>query len=112
MGNWEEMDKYVMCLDGGSDTQVTITSLNTSGSGNGASDGAFFRAVLCVWRSAVLPPPDRYHIQTVVLLCITKFCEWSYISYLEIHFWCAIFLQTCLIFNFSILAVGCRGHQK
>lgn len=110
MGNWEEMDKYVMCLDGGSDTQVP--SLNTSGSGNGASDGAFFRAVLCVWRSAVLPPPDIYYIHTVVLLCITKFCEWSYISHLEVHFWCAIFLQTCLRFNFSILAVGCRGHQK
>lgn len=75
MGNWEEMDKYVMCLDGGSDTHVNMPSLNTSGSGNGASDGAFFRAVLCVWRSAVLPPPDRYYIYTIVILCITKYIE-------------------------------------
>lgn len=52
MGNWDEMEKYVQCLDGGIDTQVHIPTLNTSGSGNGASDGAFFRAVLCVRRSA------------------------------------------------------------
>lgn len=52
MGNWDEMEKYVQCLDGGIDTQVHLPTLNTSGSGNGASDGAFFRAVLCVRRSA------------------------------------------------------------
>lgn len=54
MGNWDEMEKYVECLDGGVDTQVHMPTLNTSGSGNGASDGAFFRAVLCVRRSADL----------------------------------------------------------
>lgn len=52
MGNWDEMEKYVQCLDGGVDTQVHMPTLNTSGSGNGASDGAFLRAVLCVRRSA------------------------------------------------------------
>lgn len=52
MGNWDEMEKYVQCLDGGVDPQVHMPTLNTSGSGNGASDGAFFRAVLCVRRSA------------------------------------------------------------
>ncbi|KAG0576661.1 hypothetical protein KC19_5G097200 [Ceratodon purpureus] len=65
MGNWDEMEKYVLCLDGGVDTQVHIPALNTSGSGNGASDGAFFRAVLCVRRSAdslsnaIQPEPSR-----------------------------------------------------
>jgi FKBP12-rapamycin complex-associated protein len=52
MGNWDEMEKYIQCLDEGVDTQVHMPTLNTSGSGNGASDGAFFRAVLCVRRSA------------------------------------------------------------
>jgi FKBP12-rapamycin complex-associated protein len=52
MGNWNEMDKYVQLLDGGNDAHVHLPTLNTSGSGNGASDGAFFRAVLCVRRSA------------------------------------------------------------
>ena len=65
MGNWSEMDKYVQLLDAGKDTHVHLPTLNTSGSGNGASDGAFFRAVLCVnrsaenWRKAVSTISDR-----------------------------------------------------
>lgn len=46
------MEEYVQCLDRGNDTHVHLPTLNTSGSGSGASDGAFFRAVLCVRRSA------------------------------------------------------------
>jgi FKBP12-rapamycin complex-associated protein len=50
MGNWEEMTMYVECLDTHEDALVQMPVLDTSGSGNGASDGAFFRAVLCVWK--------------------------------------------------------------
>lgn len=45
------MEKYVTLLEDGTNTQVHLPTLNTSGSGNGASDGAFFKAVLCVRRS-------------------------------------------------------------
>jgi FKBP12-rapamycin complex-associated protein len=41
---------YVECLDTHEDALVQMPVLDTSGSGNGASDGAFFRAVLCVWK--------------------------------------------------------------
>ncbi|XP_024379368.1 serine/threonine-protein kinase TOR [Physcomitrium patens] len=68
MGNWKEMEKYVTLLEDGTNTQVHLPTLNTSGSGNGASDGAFFKAVLCVRRSvdakrqsdAVDPNSPRY----------------------------------------------------
>jgi hypothetical protein len=53
MGNWEEMTMYVECLDTHEDALVQMPVLDTSGSGNGASDGAFFRAVLCVWKGKV-----------------------------------------------------------
>lgn len=72
LGNWEEMAKYVQCLDGGEDTHVHMPILNTSGSGNGASDGAFFRAVLCVWRGKV---PSLSFSK----FCMLELCEanWS-----------------------------------
>ncbi|KAL2621813.1 hypothetical protein R1flu_002018 [Riccia fluitans] len=50
MEEWDEMDRYVSCLDDGSDPNVRMSTHSATGSGSGSSDGAFFRAVLCVRR--------------------------------------------------------------
>ncbi|BBN14806.1 serine/threonine-protein kinase mTOR [Marchantia polymorpha subsp. ruderalis] len=50
MEEWDEMDQYVSCLDDGSDPNVRMSTHSATGSGSGSSDGAFFRAVLCVRR--------------------------------------------------------------
>jgi hypothetical protein len=65
MGNWEEMTMYVECLDTHEDSLVQMPVLDTSGSGNGASDGAFFRAVLCVWKGKVC---GKHYVTSLVLL--------------------------------------------
>jgi hypothetical protein len=65
MGNWEEMTMYVECLDTHEDALVQMPVLDTSGSGNGASDGAFFRAVLCVWKGKVC---GMHYVTSLVLL--------------------------------------------
>eukprot|EP00850_Spirogloea_muscicola_P011604 SM000072S21238 [mRNA] locus=s72:583526:601430:+ [translate_table: standard] len=60
MGEWDEMAEYVAVLDDGSSELTTLAgrmNLHTtsghagSSGGTGASDGAFFRAVLCVRRA-------------------------------------------------------------
>lgn len=53
MEEWDEMDQYVSCLDDGSDPNVRMSTHSATGSGSGSSDGAFFRAVLCVRRQKV-----------------------------------------------------------
>lgn len=50
MGEWDQMAEYVSKLDDGDETKHRMLG-NTSGSGDGSSDGAFFRAVLLVRRA-------------------------------------------------------------
>lgn len=49
MGEWDQMAEYVSRLDDGDETKLRMLG-NTSGSGDGSSNGAFFRAVLLVRR--------------------------------------------------------------
>lgn len=51
MGRWDEMSEYVRLLGNGDDGnfRLPVQTLSHAGSsGSGASDGAFFRAVLHV----------------------------------------------------------------
>jgi FKBP12-rapamycin complex-associated protein len=52
MGEWDQMAEYVSRLDDGDETKLRMLG-NTSGSGDGSSNGAFFRAVLLVRRGKV-----------------------------------------------------------
>ncbi|XP_077223933.1 target of rapamycin isoform X2 [Tasmannia lanceolata] len=47
MGEWEQMAEYVSRLDDGDETKLRISG-NTAASGDGSSNGTFFRAVLLV----------------------------------------------------------------
>ncbi|GAB2218009.1 hypothetical protein Droror1_Dr00001224 [Drosera rotundifolia] len=47
LGEWDRMAEYVSCLDDGDETKLHVLG-NTSASGNGSSNGAFFRAVLSI----------------------------------------------------------------
>ncbi|KAK1259623.1 Serine/threonine-protein kinase TOR [Acorus gramineus] len=49
MGEWDQMDEYVYRLDVGDETKLRILG-NTAASGDGSSNGTFFRAVLLVRR--------------------------------------------------------------
>ncbi|XP_057821315.1 serine/threonine-protein kinase TOR isoform X2 [Cryptomeria japonica] len=49
MGEWDQMAEYVSRLDDGDETKLRMLG-NTGGSGDGSSNGAFFRAVLFVRR--------------------------------------------------------------
>ncbi|KAF8410288.1 hypothetical protein HHK36_002814 [Tetracentron sinense] len=49
MGEWDQMAEYVSRLDDGDETKLRILG-NTAASGDGNSNGAFFRAVLLVRR--------------------------------------------------------------
>ncbi|GAB2292090.1 hypothetical protein Dimus_026338 [Dionaea muscipula] len=49
MGEWDQMADYVSRLDDGDETKLRVLG-NNSGSGDGSSNGTFFRAVLLVRR--------------------------------------------------------------
>ncbi|XP_073103831.1 serine/threonine-protein kinase TOR isoform X2 [Elaeis guineensis] len=49
MGEWDQMAEYVSRLDDGDESKLRILG-NTTASGDGSSNGAFFRAVLAVRR--------------------------------------------------------------
>ncbi|ONK75401.1 uncharacterized protein A4U43_C03F16470 [Asparagus officinalis] len=49
MGEWDQMSEYVSRLDDGDESKLRIIG-NTTTSGDGSSNGAFFRAVLLVRR--------------------------------------------------------------
>ncbi|GAV78802.1 PI3_PI4_kinase domain-containing protein/FAT domain-containing protein/FATC domain-containing protein/Rapamycin_bind domain-containing protein/DUF3385 domain-containing protein/HEAT_2 domain-containing protein [Cephalotus follicularis] len=49
MGEWDQMAEYVSRLDDGDETKLRILG-NTAASGDGSSNGTFFRAVLLVHR--------------------------------------------------------------
>ncbi|XP_074275847.1 serine/threonine-protein kinase TOR [Silene latifolia] len=49
MGEWDQMSEYVKCLDDGDETKFRVLG-NTSATGDGSSNGTFFRAVLLVRR--------------------------------------------------------------
>ncbi|KAH0728770.1 hypothetical protein KY284_004635 [Solanum tuberosum] len=49
MGEWDQMAEYVSRLDDGDETKLRVLG-NTASSGDGSSNGTFFRAVLLVHR--------------------------------------------------------------
>ncbi|VFQ96023.1 unnamed protein product [Cuscuta campestris] len=49
MGEWDQMSEYVSRLDDGDETKLRVLG-NTTSSGDGSSNGTFFRAVLLVRR--------------------------------------------------------------
>ncbi|XP_021776173.1 serine/threonine-protein kinase TOR-like [Chenopodium quinoa] len=49
MGEWNQMEEYVKSLDDGDETKFRVLG-NTSATGDGSSNGTFFRAVLFVRR--------------------------------------------------------------
>lgn len=51
MGEWDQMAEYVSKLDDGDENKQRIS--NTAASGDGSSNGSFFRAVLLVRRGKV-----------------------------------------------------------
>lgn len=53
MGEWDQMSEYVSKLDDGDESKLRIIG-NTTPSGDGSSNGAFFRAVLLVRRQKVI----------------------------------------------------------
>lgn len=50
MGEWDQMAEYVSRLDDGDETKLRVLG-NTAATGDGSSNGAFFRAVLLVRRA-------------------------------------------------------------
>jgi FKBP12-rapamycin complex-associated protein len=52
MGEWDQMAEYVSPLDDGDETKLRGMG-NTAASGDGSSNGTFFRAVLLVQRGKV-----------------------------------------------------------
>lgn len=52
MGEWDQMQEYVNRLDDGDETKIRGLG-NTAASGDGSSNGTFFRAVLLVRRGKV-----------------------------------------------------------
>lgn len=52
MGEWDQMAEYVSRLDDGDETRLRGLG-NTTASGDGSSNGTFFRAVLLVRRGKV-----------------------------------------------------------
>ena len=53
MGEWDQMAEYVSKLDDGDETKLRVLG-NTAATGDGGSNGTFFRAVLLVRRGKVL----------------------------------------------------------
>lgn len=52
MGEWDQMADYVSRLDDGDETKLRVLG-NTAATGDGSSNGTFFRAVLLVRRGKV-----------------------------------------------------------
>lgn len=52
MGEWDQMAEYVSRLDDGDETKLRVLG-NTAATGDGSSNGTFFRAVLLVRRGKV-----------------------------------------------------------
>ena len=53
MGEWDQMAEYVSRLDDGDETKLRLLG-NTAATGDGSSNGTFFRAVLLVRRGKVI----------------------------------------------------------
>lgn len=53
MGEWDQMAEYVSRLDDGDETRLRVLG-NTAASGDGSSNGTFYRAVLLVRRGKVI----------------------------------------------------------
>ncbi|GMP72954.1 hypothetical protein CsSME_00046898 [Camellia sinensis var. sinensis] len=52
MGEWDQMAEYVSRLDDGDETKLRVLG-NTAATGDGSSNGTFFRAVLLVHKMKV-----------------------------------------------------------
>lgn len=73
MGEWDQMADYVSRLDDGDETKLRVLG-NTTASGDGSSNGTFFRAVLLVRRGKVfLFVPDGHHISLVFIVLFMLF---------------------------------------
>jgi FKBP12-rapamycin complex-associated protein len=55
MGEWDHMAEYVSRLDDGDENKLRMLG-NTTASGDGSSNGAFFQAVLSVCSKKVIAP--------------------------------------------------------
>lgn len=53
MSEWDQMADYVSRLDDGDETRLRVLG-NTAASGDGSSNGTFYRAVLLVRRGKVI----------------------------------------------------------
>lgn len=69
MGEWDQMAEYVSRLDDGDETKLRGLG-NTAASGDGSSNGTFFRAVLLVRKGKVLFILDLY----LIFICIVFLC--------------------------------------
>lgn len=52
MGEWDQMAEYVSRLDDGDETKLRVLG-NTAATGDGSSNGTFYRAVLLVRKGKV-----------------------------------------------------------
>ena len=52
MGEWDQMSEYVHRLDDGDEAKLRVMG-NTAATGDGSSNGTFFRAVLLVRKGKV-----------------------------------------------------------
>lgn len=52
MGEWDQMADYASRLDDGDETKLRVLG-NTAASGDGSSNGTFYRAILLVRRGKV-----------------------------------------------------------
>lgn len=65
MGEWDQMAEYVSRLDDGDETKLRGLG-NTAISGDGSSNGTFFRAVLLVRRGKVCSFLMMYHLVILI----------------------------------------------
>lgn len=72
MGEWDQMAEYVSRLDDGDETKLRGLG-NTAASGDGSSNGTFFRAVLLVRRGKVLFLACTYTPITFIISC--EYCH-------------------------------------
>ena len=69
MGEWDQMAEYVSRLDDGDETKLRGLG-NTASSGDGSSNGTFFRAVLLVRKAKVFV--------CLGYLLLLVFCSFAY----------------------------------
>ncbi|KAM6543239.1 hypothetical protein CsatB_007686 [Cannabis sativa] len=74
MGEWDQMAEYVSRLDDGDETKLRGLA-NTAASGDGSSNGTFFRAVLLFRRGKVSESYERAYTNMVRVQQLSKLEE-------------------------------------